>query len=137
MSPNCRPSVAGAFGSAGLHNRDSARPSPPMDIHAIVQVVEFVHNNEAWAVPVVFALAFGESLAFISLLIPAWGALVAIGALIGQAGSASGRSGFRHRLGRPSATGCPIGLASNSNTPSRICGHYHGTPILFRAAKPS
>ena len=30
-------------------------------------------------------LAFGESLAFISLLIPAWGALVAIGALIGAA----------------------------------------------------
>jgi membrane protein DedA with SNARE-associated domain len=32
----------------------------------------------------VFALAFGESLAFISLLIPAWSALVAIGALIGS-----------------------------------------------------
>jgi len=31
-------------------------------------------------------LAFGESLAFISLLIPAWGALVAIGALIGASG---------------------------------------------------
>ena len=31
-------------------------------------------------------LAFGESLAFISLLIPAWGALVAIGALIGVSG---------------------------------------------------
>ena len=33
--------------------------------------------------PIVFALAFGESLAFVSLLIPAWGALVGIGALIG------------------------------------------------------
>ncbi len=31
-------------------------------------------------------MAFGESLAFISLLIPAWGALVAIGALIGASG---------------------------------------------------
>ena len=31
-------------------------------------------------------LAFGELLAFISLLIPAWGALVAIGALIGVSG---------------------------------------------------
>ena len=49
--------------------------------------------------PVVFALAFGESLAFISLLIPAWGALVAIGALIGQAASTSGRSGFPASLG--------------------------------------
>jgi len=58
-----------------------------MDLPAIAQqVVDFVHTNESWAVPVVFALAFGESLAFISLLIPAWGALVAIGALIGPSG---------------------------------------------------
>ncbi len=47
------------------------------------QIVEFVHLHEAWAAPIVFALAFGESLAFISLLIPAWGALVGIGYLIG------------------------------------------------------
>jgi membrane protein DedA with SNARE-associated domain len=46
-------------------------------------VVAFVRIHEAWAAPVVFALAFGESLAFISLLIPAWAALVGIGALIG------------------------------------------------------
>ena len=58
-----------------------------MDFPTAAQhVVEFVRDNEAWAVPVVFALAFGESLAFISLLIPAWGALVAIGALIGSSG---------------------------------------------------
>ena len=58
-----------------------------MDFPAVAQqVVEFVRHNEAWAVPIVFALAFGESLAFISLLIPAWGALVAIGALIGTSG---------------------------------------------------
>jgi membrane protein DedA with SNARE-associated domain len=49
-------------------------------------LVEFVRVHEAWAAPIVFALAFGESLAFISLLIPAWGALVAIGALIGVSG---------------------------------------------------
>lgn len=47
-------------------------------------IVEFVRAHEAWAAPVVFALAFGESLAFISLLIPAWAALVAIGVLIGS-----------------------------------------------------
>ena len=58
-----------------------------MDLQAIAQqVVDFVHSNEGWAAPVVFALAFGESLAFISLLVPAWGALVAIGALIGPSG---------------------------------------------------
>jgi membrane protein DedA with SNARE-associated domain len=54
-----------------------------MDFQTVVQqTVDFVRLNQAWAVPVVFALAFGESLAFISLLLPAWGALVAIGALI-------------------------------------------------------
>jgi membrane protein DedA with SNARE-associated domain len=50
------------------------------------QVVEFVKVHEAWAAPVVFALAFGESLAFISLLIPAWAALVGIGVLIASGG---------------------------------------------------
>ena len=58
-----------------------------MTLEAVVQqVVDFVRVNAAWAPAVVFALAFGESLAFISLLIPAWGALVAIGALIGSSG---------------------------------------------------
>src|SRR5258708_17033467 len=52
-----------------------------LEVHA-QQVVEFVRVHEAWAAPVVFALAFGESLAFISLLIPAWAALVGIGVLI-------------------------------------------------------
>ncbi len=58
-----------------------------MDLDAYIQpVITFVRDNAAWAPPVVFALAFGESLAFISLLIPAWGALVAIGALLGSSG---------------------------------------------------
>ena len=47
-------------------------------------LVEFVRVHQGWAPPVVFALAFGESLAFISLLIPAWAALVGIGVLIGS-----------------------------------------------------
>jgi membrane protein DedA with SNARE-associated domain len=58
-----------------------------MDIELYVrQVIEFVRQNEAWAAPVVFALAFGESLAFISLVLPAWGVLVGIGALISASG---------------------------------------------------
>ncbi len=48
--------------------------------------IDFVRAHEAWAVPVVFALAFGESLAFISLVIPAWSALIGIGAVIGMSG---------------------------------------------------
>ena len=49
-------------------------------------LADFVRDHQAWAAPIVLVLAFGESLAFISLLIPAWGALVAIGALIGASG---------------------------------------------------
>src|SRR5258708_4954130 len=49
-------------------------------------LADFVRHHQAWAAPIVMVLAFGESLAFISLLIPAWGALVAIGALIGASG---------------------------------------------------
>ncbi len=52
-----------------------------LEAHA-QQLVDFVRLHEAWAAPIVFALAFGESLAFISLLIPAWAALVGIGVLI-------------------------------------------------------
>jgi membrane protein DedA with SNARE-associated domain len=49
-------------------------------------LADFVRDHQAWAAPIVLLLAFGESLAFISLLIPAWGALIAIGALIGASG---------------------------------------------------
>ncbi|MBN9007367.1 MAG: DedA family protein [Rhizobiales bacterium] len=46
-------------------------------------LIDFVRDHQVWAAPVVFLLAFGESLAFISLLIPAWSILIAIGALLG------------------------------------------------------
>ncbi len=49
-------------------------------------IIAFARDNAAWAPPIVFVLAFAESLAFISLLIPAWGALVALGALVGTSG---------------------------------------------------
>jgi membrane protein DedA with SNARE-associated domain len=49
-------------------------------------IIDFVRDHQGWAAPIVFVLAFGESLAFLSLLIPAWGALVGIGALIGPSG---------------------------------------------------
>ena len=50
------------------------------------QVVEFARAHEVWAAPIVGALAFGESLAFLSLVIPAWAILVALGTLIGKSG---------------------------------------------------
>lgn len=46
-------------------------------------IVEVIRNNQIWAIPIIFLLAFGESLAFISLLIPATAILLATGALIG------------------------------------------------------
>ncbi len=58
-----------------------------MDLEAYAQsIIEFVKLHQVWAAPVVFALCFAESLAFISLLIPAWAALVGIGTLIGASG---------------------------------------------------
>jgi membrane protein DedA with SNARE-associated domain len=46
-------------------------------------IVQFVRAHEAWAAPIVFVLAFGESIAFVSLILPFWGMLVALGAIIG------------------------------------------------------
>jgi hypothetical protein len=80
---------AGAEPAGGLDNdaRISHADLSRMNFDLYAQsVIAFVRDNAAWAPPIVFALAFGESLAFISLLIPAWGALVAIGALIGPSG---------------------------------------------------
>jgi membrane protein DedA with SNARE-associated domain len=49
-------------------------------------IIDFVRQNQVWAAPVVFALAFAESLAFVSLILPAWAALVGIGTLILSSG---------------------------------------------------
>src|SRR5258708_19323206 len=54
-----------------------------MDIEQYIHpIIDYVRLHQAWAAPIVFALCFAESLAFISLLIPAWAALVGIGAII-------------------------------------------------------
>jgi membrane protein DedA with SNARE-associated domain len=49
-------------------------------------IIEFVRSHQAWAAPIVFVLAFAESMAFISLFVPAWAALVGIGTLVQSAG---------------------------------------------------
>jgi membrane protein DedA with SNARE-associated domain len=49
-------------------------------------VIDFVRQHQVWAAPIVFGLAFAESLAFVSLLLPAWAALVGIGTLILSSG---------------------------------------------------
>lgn len=45
-------------------------------------LIAFVRTHQAWAAPIMLVLAFCESLAFISLLVPAWGVLVALGAML-------------------------------------------------------
>jgi membrane protein DedA with SNARE-associated domain len=49
-------------------------------------VVALVREHRAWAAPVVFVLAFGESFALVSLILPFWGVLVASGAVMGLVG---------------------------------------------------
>ena len=52
----------------------------------ITYTTDFVRAHEAWAIPIVFFLAFGESLAFLSLLLPATVILLGLGVLIGESG---------------------------------------------------
>lgn len=55
-----------------------------MSINEITYVtMEFIKQHQMWSFPIIFLLAFGESLAIISLLIPASAILLASGALIG------------------------------------------------------
>jgi membrane protein DedA with SNARE-associated domain len=49
-------------------------------------ILAFVREHHAFAAPLVFVLAFGESLAFVSLLLPATFMLIGVGALIGASG---------------------------------------------------
>ena len=48
-------------------------------------VIEFVRTHEIWAAPIVFGLAFLESFAFLSLLVPATVILFGISGLLGAA----------------------------------------------------
>ena len=58
-----------------------------MDLTDIATAIEhFVRDNQAWAAPIVFLLCFGESLAFVSLMVPGMFALLGIGGLLGLGG---------------------------------------------------
>jgi hypothetical protein len=112
-----------------------------MDLDAYIQpVIVFVRDNAAWAPPVVFAFAFGESLAFISLLIPAWGALVAIGALLGSSGIKFWPVWIAASLGAACGDWLSYALAPSRPDPARRAlhdemghpGHFHRT--VFRTA---
>ena len=49
-------------------------------------ILAAVQEHAVWAAPTTFVLAFGESLALVSLVLPATAMLLAIGGLIGAAG---------------------------------------------------
>ena len=56
-----------------------------MGVHEITQAtIAFIRAREAWGVPLVLVLAFGELLAFISVLLPATVILLGVGFLIGE-----------------------------------------------------
>lgn len=50
--------------------------------------IVLIRAHEAWGIPIVLTLAFGESLAFISLLLPATVILFGVGVFIGKSGIA-------------------------------------------------
>lgn len=55
-----------------------------MSITEITQLImDFIRDHQVWAIPIIFLLAFGESLAVFSLLIPATAILLGAGALVG------------------------------------------------------
>ncbi|NBV77626.1 DedA family protein [bacterium] len=45
-------------------------------------IIQFARTNPQWTIPLVALLAFGESIAFVSLVLPFWSILVALGALL-------------------------------------------------------
>lgn len=58
-----------------------------MDVSAILEVLkDFIREHHMLAAPLVFLLAFGESLAFISLVLPFWFLLIGIGAALSALG---------------------------------------------------
>ena len=55
-----------------------------ISIQEITQwMITFIQTYQVWAIPIIFLLAFGESLAIVSLFLPATAVLLACGALIG------------------------------------------------------
>jgi membrane protein DedA with SNARE-associated domain len=71
-------------GSAAIRARRFVGEGPGMN--ALVRsTIAFVEDHRAWTVPIVFVLAFCESFAFVSLLVPATAVLLGLGGLIAAA----------------------------------------------------
>ena len=70
------------------------------------QTIEFIRLNEVWAIPIVFLLAFGESLALFALLLPATFILWGVGAVIGASGLSFWPLYFAAALGAALGAAC-------------------------------
>ncbi|MEL6228100.1 MAG: DedA family protein [Pseudomonadota bacterium] len=49
-------------------------------------IVAFARDHPEWLAPILLVLAFGESIAFVSIVLPFWWMLIALGALVGTGG---------------------------------------------------
>ncbi|MDX2157112.1 MAG: DedA family protein [Hyphomicrobiaceae bacterium] len=86
-------------------------------MEAIAQAIpKFVQEHRAWAAPIVLVLAFCESMAFVSLVLPFWGILVAIGTVV----SANGGGEFWTIM-----TAAAVGAALGDWVSYWIGYHYH------------
>ena len=81
-------------------------------------IVALVNNYPNWTAAIVFVLAFGESLAFVSLVFPFWAILfLGIGPLlVARVRCTSGPSPRPLPSAPRSATGCPTGSAITTMT---------------------
>src|SRR6516164_9838320 len=82
----------------------------------------FVQEHQRWGISIVFLLAFCESFAFISLLVPATGILFGVGGLAAAANIQFWPIWFAAASGAV-ATGSLTKLRTTSRTGSRDCGH--------------
>ena len=102
-------------------------------------ILAFIRTHEDWAVPIVLVLAFGESLAFLSLLLPATVILFAVGGLVGASGigfwpqACAAAAGARravtasHRRRRQGSTGAVGRVAQRGGSAGRLGrGAGHG-----------
>lgn len=96
-----------------------------MTLNEIVHTVtEFTREHEIWALPIIFFLAFGESLAFLSLLLPATVILLGLGALIGESGITFWPVWLAATLGAFLVIGSLIGLVFTIKITSVKCGRF-------------
>ena len=89
----CGGGVAGALGIRGARRTGGSMQA------AFDAIVDFVGAHRDWAPTLVFLLALGETIAFVSILIPSTAILVGVGALV-AAGGARLRAAVGRRVAR-------------------------------------